>query len=49
MSFLEGAWLDSEFSLAASLCELGQITCELGSSLEKWGLYWVVASGIVRI
>lgn len=49
MSFLKGAWLDSEFRLAACLCELGLIICEPISALEKWGLYHVVASDIVRM
>lgn len=49
MSFLEGGWLDSELRLAVCLCELGPIICEPVSAIEKWGLYHVVASDIVRM
>lgn len=49
MSFLEGGWLDSELRLAVCLCELGPIICEPVSAVEKWGLYYVVASDIVRM
>lgn len=48
MSFLEGAWLDFEFNLAAYRCKLGQIICEFVSSVEKWGLHHIFALAMVR-